>query len=170
MLATITHAIRDLWQQPAMINLAYALPWLLIVVIVSVVCLPIPIETLMLTSLTLAKHWHYSLPTLLGVFILGTVIGLHIGYGFGIWLEHLIEPWLLRKYKITPEQWQLKLQHFKRYDMVILVFGLFVPGLRHTVGILAGATRMSYTTFAPLALLGASCWVLTFTFIGWLVG
>lgn len=166
----IIQVIHDLWQQPAAINLNYALPWLLVVVIIGVLFLPIPVETLIFTSLTLAKHWHYSLITLLSIFIAGTWVALQMSYCFGYWLEHLLEPWLLRRMKISPHDWHIKLNNFKRFHILILSFGLFVPGFRHLVGVLAGATQMRYALFAVLALVGSILWVGTFTILGWLIG
>ena len=170
MFDNIMQHITWLWQQPQLINLNYALPGLLFIVIISIVILPIPIETLMLTSLTLAKHWHYSLPTLICVFLIGTYVGLHVGYGIGYWLAHLLEPWLLKKLRLSPLQWQIKLVQFKRFRLLILLFGLFIPGFRHVIGILAGASRMRYRTFALSAFMSTTLWVGSFTIAGWLLG
>ena len=170
MFASLYQHIIDFWQQPQYIHLNDALPWLLAIVIISIVFLPVPIETLMFASETLAKHWHYSVITLFAVFLLGTYIGLQIGYGIGYWLEHMLEPWLLRKQKITPEEWSHKLRQFRRFRAVILMFGLFIPGFRHLVGILAGASKMRYSAFCVFALIGAIIWTGTFSLGGWLLG
>jgi membrane protein DedA with SNARE-associated domain len=51
-----------------------------------------------------------------------------------------------------------------------LLFGYFIPGVRHVTAYVAGTARLSLRVFACFAYTGALVWSGTFVSIGYLVG
>lgn len=52
----------------------------------------------------------------------------------------------------------------------MLMFGYFIPGVRHFTAIVAGSSRLPPGVFARFAYSGAALWALAFMTLGWYVG
>ena len=132
--------------------------------------LPVPDETLLTFAGVLISHGslHFAptwaaaaLGSMFGItlsYVLGRTAGMAVIHRYGRWIhvgqEELdrVEAWLARTGKWT------------------LVFGYFVPGVRHVTGVVAGASGLPARTFAAFAYAGACAWSALFVVLGWYVG
>jgi membrane protein DedA with SNARE-associated domain len=136
----------------------------------GIVGLPIPDETLLTFSGYLIYAKKFSMPfTILSAF-LGSVCGITISYMLG----RSIGLFLLRKYGryifITPEKLDLVHHWFLRKGKWALAIGYFIPGVRHLTAYTAGATKLELREFMMFAYSGGLIWSLTFIFLGYSFG
>ncbi len=136
----------------------------------GIIGLPIPDETLLTFSGFLVHIHKFSLyPTILTAF-LGSVTGITISYFLG----RSIGLYLLRKYGkyllITPEKLDAVHQWFLKRGKWSLVIGYFIPGVRHLTAYTAGATKLELPKFMTYAYAGGFIWSLTFIFLGYSLG
>ncbi|WP_160724335.1 DedA family protein [Bacillus sp. USDA818B3_A] len=91
-------------------------------------------------------------------FILGITLGAPFLHKFGPKL-HISEVKIKRTKKL-----------FNKFGPFLLVFGFFIPGVRHITAYLAGINNYSYKKFALFAYLGSILWCFTFITIGRILG
>jgi len=100
----------------------------------------------------------------------GSVCGISLSYFLGrtIGLE------IIEKYgsviRIKMDKIQKIHNWFNRLGKWTLVFGYFIPGVRHFTGFVAGMSRLEFSIFASYAYTGALFWSLTFLSIGFILG
>ena len=129
--------------------------------------LPIPDETLLVISGALLAKKLLFAPTIIPAAILGAMIGITLSYLLGFSAGHAL---LLRygKYiRLTPEKLHKVETWFAKAGKWLLLFGYFLPGMRHLTGISAGAAYLRYRSFALFAYTGAVLWSLTFLSLGY---
>jgi len=136
----------------------------------GIIGIPVPDETLMVFvgSLTVNGPFQYTLA--FAVCLAGSMTGMFISYIVG---RRVGKPLLDRygkKLKLTPKRVERTERWFQKYGSWSIVFGYFVPGLRHLTCYLAGMSRMKWTTYLFAAGSGALLWVATFLTIGHIVG
>jgi membrane protein DedA with SNARE-associated domain len=148
----------------------YGYPGLFMMLMLGIIGLPIPDETLMVfAGYLIWKGTLQPIPTLLATFagsaagitvsyILGRTLGLGAVHRFGKYL-HVTEARLDKVHR-----W------FDRTGHWALVVGYFIAGVRHLTAILAGTSKMSYRSFALFAYGGALLWASFFLSLGYLVG
>ncbi|MGC4377048.1 DedA family protein [Fictibacillus sp. Mic-4] len=128
--------------------------------------LPIPDEALM----TFAGYLVYKnmMSYFLTIFIssIGALTGITISYWigrrFGLPLITKFGP----KLRITEDK-LLKTQGlFQKYGTLLIVFGYFIPGIRHITAYLAGISSMSFKKYVTLAYAGIMIWCVTFVTLG----
>lgn len=136
----------------------------------GIIGLPIPDETLLLLAGTLAKSQQLSLlPAWLAV-TFGALIGISVSYIIGRTLGHFTVYRLCRKFGLNEQHLEYTRKHFNRIGQWLLLFGYFIPGVRHFTGILAGTTLLSYKRFAFFAYTGALLWSNLFFWLGYFYG
>lgn len=141
-----------------------------ILLMLGIIAVPVPEETLMVISGLLMKTGKLNITHTIIAAYLGSVCGITgsylIGRTVGIYFIHKYGSWL----GLTEER--LKTAHvwFEKYGKWSLVVGYFIPGVRHFTGIVAGATTLSYREFALYAYTGAFFWVSTFLSLGYFFG
>lgn len=98
--------------------------------------------------------------------ILGITISFFIGHYLGIpFLEKYGYLLGLNKHRLAKiEFW------YTKYGKLILLFGFFVPGLRHFISYFAGISKWSYAVFSLYAIPGALIWTIFFISIGAILG
>lgn len=136
----------------------------------GIVGIPVPDETL----LTLSGFLVYSgqlhiIPTFIAAY-LGSITGISISYAIGSTFGHHI----LIKYghyiHITEARLQKAHNWFEKIGRWALLVGYFIPGVRHVVAILAGASELQMWEFAVFAYSGAFIWTAAFLSIGYFFG
>jgi membrane protein DedA with SNARE-associated domain len=148
----------------------YGYEGIFFLLLLGIVGLPIPDETLMTFSGYLIYKGQLSLvPTAIAAF-LGSICGISISYIIGrtggTLLVSKYGPWLhITQDKIDRvHKW---LEHTGRWG---LFFGYFVPGVRHITAIVAGTTRLQYPIFAAFAYTGGLFWCTSFITAGFFLG
>jgi membrane protein DedA with SNARE-associated domain len=108
-------------------------------------------------------------PTLVCAF-LGSALGVTVGYVLG----HFFGLYLLRRFGprlgVTAERLERVHAWFRRVGKWGLLFGYFLPGVRHLNGLLAGSAKLEYPLFALFAYAGGLLWTTTFILAGVLLG
>ncbi|MEK3786272.1 MULTISPECIES: DedA family protein [Paenibacillus] len=131
---------------------------------------PVPDEVIMIAFGGLVSQGYYNFSAALIVTFCGSMTGMLFSYALGRFLG---KP-LLHKYgkwvRLTPKKIAVSENWFGRYGTWGILFGYFVPGLRHLSSYLAGTTRLKFSSYLLYATLGALIWCTTFLWVGHAVG
>lgn len=138
--------------------------------ILGIVGVPVPDETLVTLSGFLIREGQMPpVPTFLAAF-LGSCVGISLSYVIG----RVFGFRLVHKYRhhlhLTDEHLERFHRWYERSGGLSLVFGYFVPGIRHVTAIAAGTSRLSWPRFAMFAYSGALLWITTFLILGYFLG
>lgn len=138
--------------------------------VLGIVGLPIPDETLLVFSgyLISTGRLHPLLAFLSG--FAGSACGISLSYTIGRTLGHPFVMRYGRFFHITEARMDRMHRWFHRVGDWLLTIGYFIPGVRHFTALVAGMSELEYSTFARFAYAGAAIWVATFLFVGYLVG
>jgi membrane protein DedA with SNARE-associated domain len=130
----------------------------------GVVGLPIPNETLLTVAGALVRKGELRLIPALIATCAGSVLGVSISYAIGRFAgDHYLKRHL--------QQRMDKLEHWlERNGKWALVFGYFIPGVRHVTAIVAGSSGLPFPVFAKYAYGGAILWTILFLGIGYFIG
>jgi len=146
----------------------YAAIFLLLVL--GIVGLPVPDETLLTFSGYLIYKGHLSPALAFASALAGSASGITISYAlgrtFGMALIHRFGKYL----HLTPERLGRAHAWFERIGQWVLTFGYFIPGVRHLTAYAAGISSLEPQRFAIFAYLGSVLWVSTFLSLGYLLG
>ncbi len=136
----------------------------------GIVGIPVPEETLLTFAGVLVFRGHLELgPTLLAAF-LGSSCGITVSYALGRGVGRVVTRRLGRFIRVTPDQMERVEAWFERVGHWGLLWGYFLPGIRHLTAVVAGASRLRYRDFSVFAYSGALLWSLTFISLGTLAG
>ncbi len=140
---------------------------LFVLLALGIIALPVPEETLLVfTGAAMVNGQLPILPTLIAAYtgsICGITVSYIIGRTAGYYFLHRYGSWV----GITEKKIQNAHNWFERYGKWTLLFGYFIPGVRHFTGISAGTTELEFRTFSLFAYTGALLWVATFLSIGY---
>lgn len=143
---------------------------LFFLLMLGIVGLPIPEETLLTFSGVLVYRGHLELgPTILAAF-LGSCCGITVSYGLGRVFGIVLTTRFGRVLHVNPEKVEQVHLWFERVGHWGLLWGYFLPGIRHLTALLAGAARLKYADFALFAYAGALVWSFTFVSLGAFAG
>jgi membrane protein DedA with SNARE-associated domain len=138
--------------------------------VLGIVGLPIPDETLLTLSGYLAYKGTFALFPTCSVAFLGSACGITVSYALGRVLGLRLDGRLGRFLHLTPKSLDRVHRWFARGGKWLLLVGYFIPGVRHLTAIVAGTSRLDVPVFALFAYTGALLWSLTFIFIGYCFG
>lgn len=143
---------------------------LFVLMVVGIIILPVPEETLMVIAGVLMKRGSLNIPTTLLAAYAGSMCGITISYLLGRTAGH----YLVNKYGdwvgLTHERLEKVHAWFEKFGKWTLSFGYFIPGIRHFTGFACGMTELEYKQFALFAYTGALLWVTTFLSFGYFFG
>ena len=136
----------------------------------GIVGLPVPDEWLLTFSGYLVFKMTLSfVPTFAAAFF-GSSCGITVSYTLG----RVFDTYVLVKYgsyvHITPERLARVHSWFERRGRWTLLVGYFIPGVRHLTGYVAGASELSFPSFALFAYSGAFAWAAVFITLGYILG
>ena len=136
----------------------------------GIVGLPVPDEWLLTFSGYLVfKGTLFFIPAFAAAF-LGSASGITVSYALG----RIFDTYVLMKYgryfHLTPDRLERVHSWFETRGRWTLIIGYFIPGVRHLTGYVAGASELSYPSFALFAYSGAFCWALVFITLGYMLG
>jgi len=138
--------------------------------VLGIIGLPVPDETLLtLSGFLIYKGTLHWIPTFLSAY-LGSITGISVSYAIGSTFGHH----LLKKYghyiHITEERLQKAHNWFEKIGRWALLFGYFIPGIRHVIAIIAGTSELQIWEFALFAYTGGLLWTATFLSVGYFFG
>jgi membrane protein DedA with SNARE-associated domain len=136
----------------------------------GIVGLPIPDETLLLfTGYLIFKHEFAPLPAFAAGF-LGSICGISVSYAIGRALGVYVAARVGHLFHLEPDQLDHVRAWYERHGKYGLVLSYFIPGIRHLAAYIAGSSNLPLPVFAPFAYLGGFLWSSSFISIGYLLG
>lgn len=148
----------------------YGYMFLFFYLMLDLIALPLPGQSLMTYVGFLVYRGHMGLGTSILVATLGSCTGMTITYFLG----HKIGNPLLKKYgrfiRISPKRVEKTSEWHGRHGSKLLAIGYFIPGVRHFTGYLSGVAQLRFRTFAIFAYSGALVWTSTFILFGRFLG
>lgn len=132
----------------------------------GIIGLPIPDEVLMAAIGYLISKGYFSFSLAYLSSVIGSIMGISISYLLGLKLGL---PFLLRfgpKLSLTKAKIERAQSYFRKYGVIMLLLGYFIPGLRHLVGYFAGMAKIPLRKFFLYSLIGSSVWSITCILIG----
>ncbi len=140
---------------------------LFLLLVVGILALPVPEETLMVVAGILMHQEKLHIPHTIIAALLGSICGITTSYLLGrtagLYLIHKYGKWL------GINQGHIDKTHvwFERFGKWTLFVGYFIPGVRHFTGFIAGMSSLAFKEFALFAYTGGILWVTTFLSIGY---
>ena len=148
----------------------YGYMFLFFYLMLDLIALPLPGQSLMTYVGFLAYRGHMDLGTSILVAALGSCVGMTITYFLGFKIGNP----LLKKYgrfiRISPNRVEKTSEWYGRHGSKLLAIGYFIPGVRHFTGYFSGVARLRFRTFAVFAYSGAIVWTSTFILFGNFLG
>lgn len=138
--------------------------------VLGIVGLPIPDETLLAFSGYLISRGHFKLGLTFAAAFAGSVCGISTSYVIGRTAGYGAARRYGQYVHLTEERLNYVHGWFERIGEWLLAVGYFIPGVRHFTALVAGMSKLGYGKFAVFAYTGAAVWVATFLAIGYLVG
>jgi membrane protein DedA with SNARE-associated domain len=128
----------------------------------GIVGLPIPDETLLVfVGFLIFRGKLHTVPAFVSAFS-GAVCGITLSYGLGRGFGTYLVPRWGRFLRLSRERLERVQDWFRRSGRWVLVFGYYVPGVRHLTAYVAGASGLPFRAFAVFAYAGGLVWSLTF--------
>jgi membrane protein DedA with SNARE-associated domain len=148
----------------------YGYPVIFLLLTLGVVGLPIPDETLLVFCgyLIFKGRMHPLLAwmTALG----GSWCGISLSYTIGRTLGLAAVKRFGKYLHITEERLDRVHQWFDRIGHWALFAGYYIAGLRHFTAIVAGASKLKFSSFVAYSWSGGLLWVTSFLTLGYLLG
>ena len=155
----------------ALTNIPAHGPWVLcILLMLGVVGLPIPDETLLVFSGYLISQGRMS-PLHTWLFaVAGSWCGISLSYTIGRTLGIGVVHRYGKYIHLTEERLNRVHGWFDRIGHWALFAGYYIAGLRHLTAIVAGTSKLRFLSFMRFAWSGGVLWVTTFLTLGYFLG
>lgn len=141
-----------------------------VLLLLGIVGLPIPDETLLVFSgYLIFKGTLRPVPAFLTA-LAGSWCGISLSYTIGRGLGKGAVSKYGRHLHLTEERLDKVHGWFNRVGHWALAIGYFIAGLRHLTAIVAGMSKLEFGSFAAYAWSGGAVWVLTFILLGFFLG
>ena len=142
-----------------------------VIIALENVGLPLPGETILVTSAIFAAETHeLNVFAIVGVAIAACIGGSLAGFAIGRYGEqhflHKIGPHI----HVTEADLRLGAYLFRHYGAAVVLVARYVAVLRSLASLLAGANRMDPRRFAICTSLGAAAWAATYGFGAYALG
>jgi len=148
----------------------YGYPGLFFLLMLGIVGLPIPDETLLVFCGYLIYKGRLSpLPAFASGFA-GGMCGITLSYILGLKFGREVIFRYGKYVRITPKHVEDVTRWFYRFGLWLLSAGYFIPGVRHYTALVAGMSGLNVRRFATYAYPGAAVWVATFLTLGYTFG
>lgn len=148
----------------------YGYAGLFTLLILGIVGLPVPDETLLVFSGYLVSTGRLQGWATYSTAFLGSISGISISYLIGRSIEHSLIHRYGRFLHLTERRMDQVRGWFHRIGDWALFIGYFIPGVRHFTALVAGMSKLEYPNFAVFAYTGAAVWVGTFITAGYYLG
>ena len=148
----------------------YGYPAIFLLLVLGIVGLPVPDETLLTFTGYLVFSGRLRLAPAFLAAVTGSMCGITLSYilgrTFGIGLIHRYGRYI----HLTEDRIRQVHNWFERAGRWGLTFGYFIPGVRHFTAYAAGMSELEPHVFAVFAYAGAFLWAATFITFGYYLG
>jgi membrane protein DedA with SNARE-associated domain len=138
--------------------------------VLGIVGLPIPDETLLVFSGSLISQGHLDPALTFIAAFAGSTGGISLSYCLGRFLGHGFVHRYGKYVHLTDQRIEQVNRWFHRMGHWLLTFGYYIPAVRHFTAFVAGMSGLEYRVFAAYAYPGAAIWISTFLGLGYFVG
>jgi membrane protein DedA with SNARE-associated domain len=148
----------------------YGYAGLFLLLVVGIVGLPVPDETLLVFSgyLISKGRLHPAWTFLAG--LCGSVTGISVSYLIGRVFGYGFVERYGKYVHLSPQRIEHVNHWFHRIGHWLLTVGYYIPGVRHFTALVAGMSKLEYRIFAAFAYPGAAIWVASFLTLGYVLG
>lgn len=136
----------------------------------GIIGLPVPDEILLTFAGSLVFKQELALVPTIAAAFLGSACGISLSYIFGRSLGMYLVNALGHYVHINQEKMNHVRAWYDHRGKYALLFGYFLPGIRHLVAFVAGSSRLRLKVFASFAYTGAFLWSLSFVSLGYFLG
>ena len=143
---------------------------LFVLLMLGIVGLPVPDETLLLFAGYLAFKQKLAILPTVGAAFLGSVCGITLSYGLGRTVGTYLVGSLGHLIGVDEGKLDEIRTWYLRRGKYALLFGYFVPGVRHLAAVAAGSSKLSPAVFAFYAYSGGLLWSASFLAAGYFLG
>jgi membrane protein DedA with SNARE-associated domain len=138
--------------------------------VLGIAGLPVPGETLLIVAgVLIGQSRLHAMPTYVAA-MLGSSVGITISYFLGRAAGVVIIQRHGHRLHIPTGSVDQVRSAFRRAGKWGLMFGYFVPGVRHLTALVAGAACLEFGLFAMFAYVGAGIWSIAFITLGLYLG
>ena len=148
----------------------YGYAGIFLLLMLGIVGLTVPDEALLTFVGYLSFKGELSFFPSLAAAFLGSSTGIRLSYGIGRFAGSQVVAKLAPVLHLSPEHLASGQAWVQRWGKYALLFAYFVPGVRHLVAMLAGASNLPLHVFARFAYCGAFLWSTTFIVVGYGLG
>jgi membrane protein DedA with SNARE-associated domain len=148
----------------------YGAPSLAILLMLGIVGLPVPDETLLVFSGYLIFSGQMHPVATFGFALAGSVCGITVSYWLGRTWGHEVLLKYGKWFHLTADRIHRVHEWFERIGRWALLAGYYIPGVRHFTAVVAGSSELEWPVFAAFAYTGALLWVSTFLSLGYFLG
>lgn len=141
-----------------------------VLLILEFIGFPVPGEPLMTFLGFITSRNNESVVIAIVFCVVGTNIGSIMAYYIGLWVG---EPFFRKfgKYFFIDEARIQKTKGLmEKYEIVLLLFSRYVPGVRHIVPYLCGITGLGFRKFNFYSVIGSIIWCSSFVLTGYILG
>jgi membrane protein DedA with SNARE-associated domain len=143
---------------------------LVMLLMMGIAGVPVPDETLLtFAGYLVFKQKLAFVPTVLAA-VTGSLAGISLSYGLGRSLGRYFIRTIGPVLRLDFEKMEGVRSWYARRGKYALLFGYFVPGVRHLVAFVAGSSKLPFAVFAPFAYTGGILWCLCFVTLGFALG
>jgi membrane-associated protein len=129
----------------------------------------LPGDSLLLTAGILAKSGTLSLPITILVCAVASILGDQLGYLIGLQAGPKVFTRPQSRF-FDPANVTRARAFFDKYGMITIIIARFIPVIRAFAPTMAGVTKVPYSRFLPLSILGGVLWGASITTIGYVLG
>ncbi len=148
----------------------YGYPGLFFLLMLGIVGLPIPDETLLVFCGYLIYKGRLHVAPAFASGLAGSMCGITLSYVLGLKFGREVVFRYGKYVYITPKHVEDVTRWFYRFGLWLLSVGYFIPGVRHYTALVAGMSGLKMRRFAAFAYPGAAVWVATFLTLGYSFG
>jgi membrane protein DedA with SNARE-associated domain len=148
----------------------YGYEALFVLLMVGIVGIPIPDETLLVFSGYLVSRGSFHPAQTLAVAVGGSWCGISLSYWIGRTLGIGVVHRFGRVFRVSDTQLAKVHAWFDRRGHWALFLGYYIAGVRHLTAIVAGASGLGFGSFVAYAWTGGLCWAAAFLTLGYYIG
>ncbi|WP_170470167.1 DedA family protein [Ruegeria arenilitoris] len=148
----------------------FALPTLFLALFLETLGLPIPGETVLISSAAIASQGDLNIFLVVIVSVAASMAGDNVAYFIGRRFGRKVILTYGTKIGITQERYEKAEQATERFGAYVVVVARFFILLRQLNGLVAGATGMPWQTFVLANAIGSLLWVSFWTTLAYKLG
>lgn len=148
----------------------FALPVLFLALFLETLGLPIPGETVLISSSAVASQGDLNIYLVIAVAIVASMVGDNVAYLIGRRYGRKVVIVYGPKVGVTEEKYERAEQITGRYGVYVVVFARFFILLRQLNGFVAGTTGMPWRTFVLANAIGSTLWVSFWAALTYMLG